>query len=286
MTNKERFVRFGTTLASVGVAVGLVALFRYGVRQFILGDGPAASTVDTKSVDPDIQMVPRRLILSRMVPRSLRENIGGFSFDNNERVEPMPMELAERIAKNQAESDGWKPLDQPAASRLSQLVFSQYHYELPDGNLIIRKFDPVDESHTRVREVRIPRPDSNVIAVDQKLSEIVTMHSAEVRAQLPSLLAEVAVGDVIRTQLMNRGRGSAFFLTTHERVSPTDHKLMIKSAFDRAGWTFQPQLNNAYVKENLCASFHTDPGQDGSGSIAVYRFTDDEAVMGKGGAFL
>ena len=280
MNGREGLRRAGTVIASVGVTVGLVCLFRLAVRQLV-GDLGNSAVVESRVVEPDIRVPASEFVLRTMVPKALYENYAGLEFNRTETVLHMPFDLAERIHKNSAVAEGWKPLDHPYASKLARELAGQYHYEVPGGDFVIRNFYPIDEANTRLVDIRIPRPEAGAATQDLTFTEIATAHSAETRRLLPKEISEVAVGEVVHTQLLLRGKGAAFYLTAYGRLAPAAHSDLIAARLLGSGWRLESRLNGAYVKSNLSVRYHTDPGEGGVGSMAVYRFTDDEAVVGE-----
>lgn len=277
MTRREQVSRLGAVVLTLSAAVGCVWLMRRGARAVVdrFGIGGQADYADAL---PDRRPAPRTYDLAKLVPPKLEFNIAGMELHSIGTTLDRPLELAIAQDEQLAAARGWERIEMPLAYALAREINGEHLYRTQNGDVKRWTYYEIAGNRTRREELTIPAVSCPILRDDDSFESIVGARSRELCEALPGVVREVMVGEVFHTRVLRRGDGTALHLATLNAFGAAVARGQVAAAFARAGWTLERNGELVYRRGNLMGFANTVPRDDGTGTLVLYRFSDDEAL--------
>lgn len=277
MTRREQINRLGAVVLTLAAAVGCVWLMRRGARAVVdrFGIGGQADYADAL---PDRSPAPKVYDLAKLVPEKLEFNIAGMELHSIGTTLDRPIGLAIAQDEQLAAARGWERIEMPLAYALAKEINGEHLYKTVNGDIKRWTYYEIVGNRTRREELTIPAVSCPILRDDDTFDAIAGARSGELAAALPSVIREVAVGDLFHTRVLRRGSGTALHLAAACGFDAALTRGQVATAFMRAGWASERKDELVYRRGNLMGFANILPRDDGTGSLVIYRFSDDEAL--------
>lgn len=276
--------RLGVTVAATAATVGIVWLMRIGAQKIADGAMVEVSSA-AEAPRPDREFMPRTYDLAKLVPSSLRANLGGMELASAKKRLPMPLELAMRQSSEEARAAGWEEMTMPLVYQVSTMTRFSQAFVTPDRRFVQRSFAPLVGSETMREDLVMPVGSYLELRRDMTLDEIAELHGGEVAQYIPEPLAAVRTVRPLFTQYFTHGEGGSFLVVGVSPLPVDATAAQVASAFARTGWTRSSERSGGWEKANLAASVDISPRDTGEagadGAIVTFRISDDELLTRK-----
>lgn len=277
MTRREQMRRLGAVVLTLAVAVGGVWLMRRGAR-FVVDRFGIGGQADYADAIPDRRPAAKTYDLARLLPERLEFNIAGLELHSIGTTLDRPLELSIAQDEQLAAARGWERIEMPLAYALAKEINGEHLYRTPNGDVKRWTYYEIAGHRTRREELTIPAASCPNLRGDESFEAVAGAQAQELRTALPGVLRDVVVGDIFHTRVLRRGTGTALHLAVLNGLDAVVTRGQVASAFARAGWTLERQGELVYRRDNLMGFANTLPREDGTGTLVIYRFSDDEAL--------
>ncbi|MBO4710088.1 MAG: hypothetical protein J5727_09970 [Kiritimatiellae bacterium] len=264
-------------ICATAAAVGGVLVFRWVVQAAALHSGRSEREV-AASEAAYVEPLPARS-LAEMIPADLETNIAGLALRKSIARMGMAYSLAVEVAAGRAEAAGWVRLDDEDALTIGNLSGSTRTYRTPSGSVVQRKITPLVGDDALCTDLEIPVELIPGATETTTPDELARRSGAHVLSKMPSPIGGVIVGSPLFTEVVKRGRGSAFIVHSVADMPPSAIDRQISAKAHASGWTKAAGRERVWLLDNLTFTFATSLRPEGAQCDVDYRFSDDESGL-------